>query len=54
MFTFLPFSLREDFGIVAEVRLQVLPMADHHQMTFVVISEAVEEIMEVEEEVSGD
>jgi hypothetical protein len=46
-------SLREDSGIVEEVRRQVLAMADHHQMTFVAISEAVEEIMEVEEEVSG-
>jgi hypothetical protein len=46
-------SLREDSGIVAEVCRQVLAMADHHQMTFVVILEAVEEInMEVEEEVS--
>lgn len=52
MFLFLPLSLREDSGIVAEVRRLVLAMADHHQMTFVVISEVGEEIMEVEEEVS--
>lgn len=36
---------------MAEVRRLVLAMADHHQMTFVVISEVGEEIMEVEEEV---
>jgi hypothetical protein len=60
MFIFLALSLREDYGIVdtmtevgIEARRQVLAMADHHQMTYVAISEAVEEIMEVAEEVRG-